>query len=52
MNKSEWFAEFEKEILATVSKLSGKIDWDTATFYHNSQLAPSDAARRYVSIPR
>jgi hypothetical protein len=47
--KAKWMTEFEKSVTRLNSKLSGKIEWDSATYFFNSGKNPTDAAEQYVN---
>ena len=44
--KAKWYAAFEKALTALRPELTGKIDWDTATYLMNTKNTPEEAASR------
>lgn len=52
LNKTEhrelWMRRFEDCVIARKPGASGKIDWNTATFFYNSGMTPELAAHRYA----
>ena len=50
--KPAWMASFENHVLALAPEMAGRLDWNTATFFFNSDVTPEDAAFRVVSRMR
>ena len=42
--KATWMQAYEQRILVDRPEQSGRLDWDTATFFFNSGLSPEEAA--------
>jgi hypothetical protein len=47
--KPKWMADFEKHVVAHDEKHRGKIEWDSAHYFHNTGHSPEEAAKKYVS---
>ena len=45
--KQNWMAEFEKHVTTTKPEHTGKIDWDTAHYFHSKGHKPEAAATLY-----
>lgn len=50
--KEKWMREFSDFVYLLDASVKGKVDWDTATYLYNTGLTPSDAANKYVNIPK
>jgi hypothetical protein len=46
--RQEWMAEFERIVIAAKPELAGRLDWNTAIFFFNSNLTAEDAATRMI----
>ena len=47
-NKAIWMRRFEAAVLAVRPELSGRLDWDSATYYHSTGINPIEAAGAYL----
>ena len=48
--KIDWMNAFNDEVCRLSPIATGKIDWNSATYYFNSGIAATDAALKYVAI--
>lgn len=46
--KAKWMSDFENHVTSQDSKHAGKIDWNSATHFHNTGKDAKDAADLYV----
>ena len=50
--EANWKARFSDSVVALEPKHSGRIEWDSATFFYSQGLDPVEAAERYVKTMR
>jgi hypothetical protein len=48
--RAEWMAAFEAAAVRLNPSLSGKIDWNTATFFYNEGRTPDLAAKSMAGV--
>ena len=46
--EANWKARFSDSVVTLDPKYSGRIEWDSATFFCNQGMEPQEAAERYV----
>jgi hypothetical protein len=46
--EANWKARFSDAVVTLEPKYSGRIEWDSATFFYNQGMEPQEAAKRYV----
>ena len=47
--KASWMAQFENLVVIDAPKARGRIEWASATYFHNQELTPGKAARAYIA---
>lgn len=46
--RAQWMAEYERLVVAAKPELTGRIDWDTATYLYLSGVSVTAAAQRAI----
>lgn len=44
--RAAWMAEYERHVTTKNPKMSGKVDWDTAHYFHSQGHSPLVAAQK------
>jgi hypothetical protein len=50
--RQKWMQAFESAVVSVREELSGRIDWDTATYFYHQGITPEVAAQRYLARDR
>lgn len=47
--KAKWMSDFNDSVIESMPSLSGKIDWNTATYFYNIGLSATEASLKYIA---